>query len=59
MEKQLQRFVDVKRSHIYFYALLRLLRISKYLSQPLSNGKPRQPIGDYFKGIGTAMNAIS
>ncbi len=59
MEKQLQDFVSVDRSSIYFYAFLRLLRISKYLSQPLSNGKPRGPVWDYFKGIGTAMNAIS
>ena len=58
MEKQLRAFINVDRSYIYFYAFLRLLRISKYLSQPLSNGKPREPVWDYFKGIGTAMDTI-
>jgi aminoglycoside phosphotransferase (APT) family kinase protein len=58
IEKQLRTLVNIDRSCIYFYAFLRLLRISKYLLQPLSNGKPRAPVWDYFKGVSTAMDAI-
>ncbi len=58
MEHQFARFIPVNRYNIYFYALLRLLRISKYLLQPLPTGRERAPVNGYFKGIKTSLDAI-
>ncbi len=59
MEKQFAGFVPTNREHIYFYALLRLLRISKYLLQPLPTGRERGSVDSYFKGIKTALDYVT
>jgi len=58
IEKQLQPYINIEKRYIYFYAFLRLLRISEYLSKPLPNGRKRIPIFEYFKGIRLALNII-
>jgi fructosamine-3-kinase len=44
---------------IYFYALLRLMRISKYLNTVLPTGKKRLPVLTYFPGIQESLNLIN
>ncbi|SMD16264.1 phosphotransferase family protein [Pedobacter nyackensis] len=56
--KHFKNFIPFKEEDVYFYALIRLLRISKYLNSPLPTGKARDPIATYFKGISEAINDI-
>ena len=58
IQKQLQPYINTEKRYIYFYAFLRLLRISQYLSQPLPAGRQRTPVLDFFKGIRLALNEI-
>ncbi|WP_167667789.1 phosphotransferase family protein [Mucilaginibacter gossypiicola] len=51
--RRLQSFSD---EDIYFYALFRFLRISKYLGSPLPTGKIREPVLNYFPGIQKILN---
>jgi len=51
-------FLPYTIEDIYYYALIRLLRISRYLKKPLPTGKTRDPISNYFKGINTLINDI-
>ncbi len=57
IEMRMQSFMDVKDSGVYFYALLRLLRISKHLSEPLPNGQQRMPVLNYFKGLNEILKS--
>ncbi|GAA4033334.1 hypothetical protein GCM10022409_17050 [Hymenobacter glaciei] len=43
---------------IQFYSIIRLLRISKYLSQPLPNGKPRDNPRDIFPGSFASIDSL-
>lgn len=56
--KSFGSFLPFTNEDIYFYALIRLLRISQYLKKPLPTGKSRDPITNYFKGINTVINDI-
>ena len=47
----IKSFTKTPDNAICFYALLRLLRISKYLSEPLPAGQTREPVLNYFKGL--------
>jgi aminoglycoside phosphotransferase (APT) family kinase protein len=58
IEKQLRSYINTEKRYIYFYAFLRLLRISQYLSQPLPAGRKRTPVLEYFKGIRIALDII-
>lgn len=50
--------LSYKETDVYFYALFRLLRISKHLTKPLPTGLPRLPVLTYFTGINQAINII-
>ena len=52
-------FMKISDESIYFYALFRLLRISKYLIEPMPNGRERQPLFDHFRGIKEVLNRLS
>jgi aminoglycoside phosphotransferase (APT) family kinase protein len=58
IEKQLLPYINTEKKYIYFYAFLRLLRISQYLSVPLPAGRKRTPVLEYFKGIRLAIDKI-
>ena len=55
---EMQLFMKITDESVYFYALLRLLRISKYLMEPMPNGQERDPLFDHFKGIKEVINRI-
>jgi aminoglycoside phosphotransferase (APT) family kinase protein len=54
----MKSLIEIPNSTVYFYALLRLLRISKYLSEPLPGGHTREPILNYFKGLKESFKFI-
>lgn len=56
--KSFETFIPFKIEDIYYYALIRLIRISQYLKTPMPTGKTRDPITNYFKGINIIINDI-
>jgi aminoglycoside phosphotransferase (APT) family kinase protein len=58
IRKQLQPYINTEKRYIYFYAFLRLLRISQYLSLPLPAGRQRTPVLEFFKGVRLALDEI-
>lgn len=56
--KHFKNFLRFSDEDVYFYSLVRLIRISKYLNSPLPTGKARDPVTSYFKGISEALNYI-
>ncbi|WP_333577730.1 phosphotransferase [Sphingobacterium sp.] len=57
-ERSFKSFITFEVEDVYFYALIRLLRISQYLKNPMPTGKRRDPITTYFKGINNIINNI-
>ncbi|WP_373564613.1 phosphotransferase [Sphingobacterium sp. E70] len=58
MAKSFESFVPFKVENIYYYALIRLLRISQHLKTPMPTGKQRETFTSYFKGINNIINHI-
>jgi len=48
----------VAYERILFYAIIRLLRFSKYVNNPFPTGIKRDPVPDYFKGLPIAIEYI-
>jgi Ser/Thr protein kinase RdoA (MazF antagonist) len=56
--KHFNDFISIEEDDIYFYAILRLLRMSKYLNTPMPTGLTRIPITSYFRGIQESLKNI-
>lgn len=56
--KSFETFIPFEVEDIYFYSLIRLLRISQHLKTPLPTGKSRDPLTNYFRGISNVINDI-
>lgn len=57
-EKSYNKFINFQIEDVYFYALIRLLRISQHLKNPMPTGRARDPITTYFKGINNIIKNI-
>ncbi|MDR6372346.1 fructosamine-3-kinase [Chryseobacterium bernardetii] len=57
-EKIYNKFLNFQIEDVYFYALIRLLRISQHLKNPMPTGRARDPITTYFKGINNIIKNI-
>ncbi|MBD1365357.1 phosphotransferase [Mucilaginibacter sp. ZT4R22] len=59
LSAKFNKLIPFTADDIYFYALLRLMRISKYLNTVLPTGKKRLPVLSYFPGIQKSLNRIN
>ncbi len=53
-----RKHANVDYERILFYAIVRLLRFSKYVNNPFPTGIKRDPVPDYFKGLPIAIEYI-
>jgi aminoglycoside phosphotransferase (APT) family kinase protein len=59
LSSKLSQYFDYEHERIIFYALIRILRIIKYDSEPLPNGEKRADLFSYFKGASECINFVS
>jgi Ser/Thr protein kinase RdoA (MazF antagonist) len=48
----------IQENELYFYTILRVLRIAKYLSHPLPTGHPRDSLKDIFPGFSEVISNL-